>query len=135
MLGPASGRLQQAGASGNLGGQQVATAALDGHTLLMAISTFTMTPAIYKEMPSDAVADFAPVSMSQKMPNSVSVQRSHLAPAAAHPEDGVHLFFGGRLCIPNTPIAESTVPSSRRGSWPNAGSPMHRSRPWPSRTA
>ena len=50
------------GASGNLGGQQVATAAPDGHTLLMAINSFTMTPAIYKNMPFDAVADFAPVA-------------------------------------------------------------------------
>lgn len=50
------------GASGNLGAQQVAAAAPDGHTLLMAINTFTMTPAIYKRMPFDPIADFAPVA-------------------------------------------------------------------------
>ncbi|MDB5966900.1 MAG: tripartite tricarboxylate transporter substrate binding protein [Polaromonas sp.] len=50
------------GASGNLGAKAVATAAPDGHTLLMAINTFTMTPAIYKNIPFDAVADFAPVA-------------------------------------------------------------------------
>ena len=50
------------GASGNLGAKQVATAAPDGHTLLMAINSFTMTPAVYKAMPYDAVADFAPVA-------------------------------------------------------------------------
>ncbi|MEJ8845374.1 tripartite tricarboxylate transporter substrate binding protein [Variovorax rhizosphaerae] len=50
------------GASGNLGAQQVANAAPDGHTLLMAINTFTMTPAIYKKMPFDPVGDFAPVA-------------------------------------------------------------------------
>jgi len=50
------------GASGNLGAQQVAAAAPDGHTLLMAINTFTMTPAIYKKMPFDPIADFAPVA-------------------------------------------------------------------------
>ena len=49
------------GASGNLGARQVASAAPDGHTLLMAINSFTMTPAIYKSMPFDAVADFTPV--------------------------------------------------------------------------
>ncbi len=49
------------GASGNLGAQAVATAAPDGHTLLMAINTFTMTPAVYKSVPFDPVADFAPV--------------------------------------------------------------------------
>ena len=50
------------GASGNLGAKQVASAPPDGHTLLMAINSFTMTPAIYKGMPFDAVADFTPVA-------------------------------------------------------------------------
>ena len=50
------------GASGNLGAQLAATAAPDGHTLLMAINSFTMTPAIYKSMPFDPVTDFAPVA-------------------------------------------------------------------------
>lgn len=50
------------GASGNLGAKQVATSAPDGHTLLMAINTFTMTPAIYKSLPFDPEADFAPVA-------------------------------------------------------------------------
>jgi tripartite-type tricarboxylate transporter receptor subunit TctC len=50
------------GASGNLGAQQVAAAAPDGHTLLMAINSFTMTPSIYKNLPFDAVNDFAPVA-------------------------------------------------------------------------
>ncbi len=50
------------GASGNIGAAQVAAAAPDGHTLLMAINSFTMTPALYKKLPFDAVADFAPVA-------------------------------------------------------------------------
>ncbi|MBI2726520.1 MAG: tripartite tricarboxylate transporter substrate binding protein [Polaromonas sp.] len=50
------------GASGNIGAQQVASAPADGHTLLMAISTFTMAPAIYKRMPFDTVKDFAPIT-------------------------------------------------------------------------
>ena len=50
------------GASGNLGAKQVATSAPDGHTLLMAINSFTMTPAIYKSLPFDPEADFAPVA-------------------------------------------------------------------------
>ena len=50
------------GASGNLGAKQVASAPPDGHMLLMAINSFTMTPAIYKAMPFDAIADFTPVA-------------------------------------------------------------------------
>ena len=50
------------GASGNIGAHRVATAAPDGYTLLMAINSFTMTPAIYKNMPFDAATDFAPVA-------------------------------------------------------------------------
>ncbi len=50
------------GASGNIGAQAVAAAAPDGHTLLMAINSFTMTPSIYKNMPFDAITDFAPVA-------------------------------------------------------------------------
>ncbi|MES2582915.1 MAG: tripartite tricarboxylate transporter substrate binding protein [Pseudomonadota bacterium] len=50
------------GASGNLGTQAVARAEPDGHTLLMAISVHTMTPAIYRNQPYDAVRDFAPVT-------------------------------------------------------------------------
>ena len=50
------------GASGNLGTAFVAKAPADGHTLLMAINTHTMTPALYKSLPFDALRDFAPVT-------------------------------------------------------------------------
>jgi tripartite-type tricarboxylate transporter receptor subunit TctC len=50
------------GASGNLGAKAVALAAPDGHTLLMAINSFTMTPAIYKNLNFDPVNDFVPVA-------------------------------------------------------------------------
>ena len=50
------------GAGGNLGAQAVAKAAPDGHTLLMAINTFTMTPAIYKNLGFDPISDFSPIS-------------------------------------------------------------------------
>jgi tripartite-type tricarboxylate transporter receptor subunit TctC len=50
------------GASGNLGAQVVASSPPDGHTLLMAINSFTMTPAIYRNMPYDAASDFAPIA-------------------------------------------------------------------------
>jgi tripartite-type tricarboxylate transporter receptor subunit TctC len=50
------------GASGNLGSQFVSKAAPDGHTLLMAINTHTMTPAVYKNMPFDAARDFSAIA-------------------------------------------------------------------------
>jgi tripartite-type tricarboxylate transporter receptor subunit TctC len=50
------------GASGNIGAAQVAKARPDGHTLLMAINTFVMTPALYKSLPYDPVKDFEPVA-------------------------------------------------------------------------
>jgi tripartite-type tricarboxylate transporter receptor subunit TctC len=52
----------RAGASGNLGTDKVAKAAPDGYTLLMAIDTMTMTPAIYKSLPYDPINDLAPIS-------------------------------------------------------------------------
>jgi tripartite-type tricarboxylate transporter receptor subunit TctC len=51
----------RAGASGGIGASHVAKAAPDGHTLLMIINTFTMTPALYRSLPFDPILDFAPV--------------------------------------------------------------------------
>lgn len=50
------------GASGNIGGNFVAKAAPDGHTLLVTVDAFTMAPALYKNMPYDPVGDFLPVA-------------------------------------------------------------------------
>lgn len=50
------------GASGNLGTAFVAQAPADGHVLLMAINTFTMTPSVYPKLPYDPVRDFEPIS-------------------------------------------------------------------------
>ncbi|VCU68709.1 Tripartite tricarboxylate transporter family receptor [Pigmentiphaga humi] len=51
----------KAGASGNIGADQVAKAPPDGHTLMVTVNTFTITPALYKTMPYDPVKDFAPI--------------------------------------------------------------------------
>ncbi len=52
----------KAGASGTLGANAVAKAAPDGHTLLMAVDSFTMAPAVLKSIAYDPGADFAPVA-------------------------------------------------------------------------
>jgi tripartite-type tricarboxylate transporter receptor subunit TctC len=49
------------GASGNIGAQAVARAAADGHTLLMTVNAFVMNPHLYKQVPYDPVANFAPI--------------------------------------------------------------------------
>lgn len=54
----------QAGASGNIGADFVAKAPADGHTVLMGANTMLMAAQIYKNVPFNPVADFAPVSMA-----------------------------------------------------------------------
>jgi tripartite-type tricarboxylate transporter receptor subunit TctC len=49
------------GASGIIGTELVARAAPDGHVLLFTVNTFAMSPALFKKLPFDPVADFAPV--------------------------------------------------------------------------
>jgi len=50
------------GAGGNIGTELVARAVPDGYTLLIAISSFTVNPSIFKQLPWDPVRDFAPIS-------------------------------------------------------------------------
>ena len=50
------------GASGNIGTQAVARSAPDGHTLLLTTSPFTQNVSLFKSVPYDPVADFAPIA-------------------------------------------------------------------------
>ena len=49
------------GASGNIGAQAVATAAADGHTLLVSGSPLTQNVGLFKSLPYDPVKSFAPI--------------------------------------------------------------------------
>jgi tripartite-type tricarboxylate transporter receptor subunit TctC len=51
----------RAGAGGTIGTDYVAKARPDGYTLLLTASPFVIAPHVYKEIPYDALADFAPV--------------------------------------------------------------------------
>ena len=52
------------GANGIVGCELVARSAPDGHTLLMANSAwFVINPNLYRKLPYDAIADFAPVTL------------------------------------------------------------------------
>jgi tripartite-type tricarboxylate transporter receptor subunit TctC len=57
------------GAGGNIGAAAVARAEPDGYTILMGtVATHALNPALYKTMPYDAVADFAPISLLVVVP-------------------------------------------------------------------
>ena len=65
------------GAGGNLGAAEVARAAPDGYTLLMAtVSTHAINPGLYKNMPYDPVKDFAPVGQVGVTPCVLAVHPS-----------------------------------------------------------
>jgi tripartite-type tricarboxylate transporter receptor subunit TctC len=57
------------GASGNIGAELVARAAADGYTLLATIASHTINPALMKKVPYDLERDFAPISLTVKLPN------------------------------------------------------------------
>jgi tripartite-type tricarboxylate transporter receptor subunit TctC len=50
------------GASGNIGTDFVAKAQPDGHTLMVTVNTYTITPALFKNLPYDPLTDLAPIS-------------------------------------------------------------------------
>lgn len=52
------------GASGNIGSQQVARAKPDGHTLMSSVNTLVMNASLFKTLPYDPVADFAPLGLA-----------------------------------------------------------------------
>jgi tripartite-type tricarboxylate transporter receptor subunit TctC len=56
------------GAGGMIGTSAAAAAAPDGYTLLLISSTFTINPAIKKNMPFDTIKDFTPVAFIARSP-------------------------------------------------------------------
>ncbi len=53
-----------AGASGNIGSQQVARAKPDGLTLMSSVNTLVMNASLFRNLPYDPVADFAPIGLT-----------------------------------------------------------------------
>jgi tripartite-type tricarboxylate transporter receptor subunit TctC len=52
------------GASGNIGSQVVVRAKPDGNTIMSSVNTLVMNASLYKNLPYDPVADFAPISLT-----------------------------------------------------------------------
>ena len=64
----------KAGAGGLVGSEQVAKAAPDGYTLLLGtVSSHAIAPSVYRKMPYDPEADFAPVSLVALTPYIITV--------------------------------------------------------------
>jgi tripartite-type tricarboxylate transporter receptor subunit TctC len=71
------------GAGGVIGSADVAKAAPDGYTLLLVSSTFTINPAIKKNMPFDTVKDFTPVAFIARSPLLVTASNALPAKSAS----------------------------------------------------
>ena len=69
----------RAGAGGLVGAQAVLNAPRDGYTLLMAIGSHTVLPAIQSKMPYDTLNDFLPVMMVGTSPNMLVVRADNPA--------------------------------------------------------
>jgi len=85
----------KAGAGGLVGSEGVARAAPDGYTLVMGtVSSHAIAPAVYRKMPYDAEADFAPISVVALTPYIITVNpvvpatslRELMAYAKANPD-------------------------------------------------
>ena len=64
----------KAGAGGTIGAGQVARAAADGYTVLIAgAATHAMAPWLYKQLPYDPVKDFVPVTQITEGPLALCV--------------------------------------------------------------
>ena len=66
----------RAGAGGNIGADLVAKSAPDGYTILFASSSFAIAPAYYKNLPYNALRDFAPVVQISSRNNVLTVNAS-----------------------------------------------------------
>ena len=66
----------RAGAGGTIGTEIVAKAPADGYTILVASSSHTINPSVYKKLGYDPARDFAPVTMIASGPGVLVVHPS-----------------------------------------------------------
>jgi tripartite-type tricarboxylate transporter receptor subunit TctC len=67
------------GAAGNIGAAQVASAAPDGYTLMLATITLASNPSLYKSLPFDTRHSFAPVTEVAGVPHLLVVRKDFQA--------------------------------------------------------
>ncbi len=63
----------RAGAGGNIGMGLAASAAPDGHTVIVVSSSFVVNPGLYKNIPYDPYKSFIPVSNMAASPNVFTI--------------------------------------------------------------
>jgi len=87
-LGPRLGKTvvvdNVAGASGNIGTNQVARAAADGHTLVLAATPLSTNPSFYKDIPFDVLKDLSAITHLTRQAFVLVVHPS--VPASTVPE-------------------------------------------------
>lgn len=66
----------KAGAAGNIGAEQVARSAADGHTLLLATTALAVSAAVIEKLAYDPQRDLAPVLFVSSIPNLLVVHPS-----------------------------------------------------------
>ncbi|HWI15308.1 MAG TPA: tripartite tricarboxylate transporter substrate binding protein [Burkholderiales bacterium] len=64
------------GASGNIAAELAARAPADGYTIFFTNSSLSISPALYRKLNFDAVADLAPISMASSYPFVLAVHPS-----------------------------------------------------------
>jgi tripartite-type tricarboxylate transporter receptor subunit TctC len=64
------------GANGNIGTGQAAKAAPDGHTMLMTVNSFVISPSFFDKVPYDPYKDFEPVTLAVDSTNVLVVNSS-----------------------------------------------------------
>ncbi|HTE76376.1 MAG TPA: tripartite tricarboxylate transporter substrate binding protein [Xanthobacteraceae bacterium] len=121
------------GAGGNLAAAEAARAPADGHTLFIGTNgTQTINQSLYRQLPYDPVADFAPIGMMWSAPHLVAVHPgvptqsldAFIAYARSHPGElsygssgigsSTHLF--GELFNARTGISMVHVPYRGQGA-------------------
>lgn len=65
-----------AGAGGNIGTGQAAKATPDGYTILIAVNSHVINPALYDKVPYDAFKDFEAVTLAASFASAFSVHPS-----------------------------------------------------------
>jgi tripartite-type tricarboxylate transporter receptor subunit TctC len=64
------------GAGGITGARAVASAAPDGHTLLLANTNLAINPSLYRSLPYDTATAFTPIILAATVPNVIVVRAS-----------------------------------------------------------